>query len=107
MQVVLDACVPARFATWLPGHQVSTLSGLLGASDLDDGPLLERLKDRCQALITVDKNIPFQQNVSHLTYGIVIIRARSNRLEHLIPLAPGTLSALADLRPGQVLYVGV
>jgi hypothetical protein len=42
-----------------------------------------------------------------LSFGIVLIRARSNRLEHLTPLAAATLAALEGLVPGELRLVGV
>jgi predicted nuclease of predicted toxin-antitoxin system len=107
VRVVLNACVPARFAGWLPGHEVTTVGRLLGSSDFDDGQLLKALRGRCDAFVTVDKNIPRQQRVTELPFGVVILRARSNRLEHLTPLAGATLAVLEGLSPGDVRAVGV
>ena len=58
-----------------------------------------------EAFVTVDQNIPFQQNLKSVGLGIVILVARSNRFEHLEPLVPGTLAALAGIRPGNVVRV--
>jgi len=35
-----------------------------------------------------------------------VLIAPSNRVEHVLPLAPDILRALAALRPGQVAHVG-
>ena len=85
---------------------MTTVGELLGRTDFDDGPLLEQLQGRCDAFVTVDRSIPFQQALTAMPFGVLVLRARSNRLEHMVPLAHGLLSALGELRPGQVLHVG-
>jgi hypothetical protein len=70
--------------------------------DLDDGPLLDRLDGRIDVLITVDKSLRFQQDLSPRTFGVIVLRARSNRLGDLKPLAEKVLAALPTLEPGRV-----
>ena len=57
-------------------------------------------------LVTMDRGIEHQQNLSALSFGVLLIRAASNRMEHLDPLVPAILDALVLLRPGQILHVG-
>ncbi len=45
-------------------------------------------------LVTMDRSIEFQQRISTLPFGIVLIRASSNRMPDLRPLVPSILSAL-------------
>ena len=58
-------------------------------------------------LITMDRGIEFQQQVSTLPFGIVIVRARSNRIQDLVPLVPAILAAIAASKPGRIQRVGV
>jgi hypothetical protein len=64
------------------------------------------MRGEYDALVTMDRSIEFQQNVSALPYGIVLIRAASNRLSHLVPLVPSLLEAFASIEPGQLRRVG-
>jgi hypothetical protein len=57
-------------------------------------------------LVTMDRGIEFQQQVSMLPFGIVVVRARSNRLQHLSPLVPAIVAAIAATRPGRIQQVG-
>ena len=107
MRIVLDACVPRRFAAAFQPLSLLSVGDLLGTTDLDDGPLLAALRDRCDAFITMDRSLRFQQNLGGLPYMILLLRARSNRLEHLLPLAPAVLLALQDTERGAVREVGV
>ena len=107
MRIVLDACVPVALAAFLPGHEVATVGQLLGTTDIDDGPLLDRLAVHCDAFVTVDKNLRFQQNLRGRPFPIILLRAHSNSLEHLVPLASRLLAEVRRARPGDVSVVGV
>lgn len=96
---------PRAFAADLPGHEVSTLpqAGFAGAKN---GELLKLIAAAgFDAFITVDKNLPSEQRSAKLPFGIVVLRARSNRLQDLQPLARKTLEALKDLKSGVVVVV--
>jgi len=58
------------------------------------------------ALITVDKSLPKQQRVSTRSFGVVVLRAKTNRLIDLLPLVPALHAALDELRPGAVYELG-
>ena len=107
MRIVLDACVPAGLTRFLPGHDVTTVGQLLGTTDVDDGPLLDRLAPHCDVFVTVDKNLRFQQNLRGRPFGIVLLRAHSNSLEHLVPLVPQVLQLIRRIPPGECRVVGV
>jgi hypothetical protein len=47
-----------------------------------------------------------QQNIATLPFGIILLRAPSNRLIHLRPLAPAILATLTTLAPGELRIVG-
>ena len=105
MRVLLDENIPVDLATLLGGHEVQTVSGL-GWQGLQNGELLQRAVDRVDAFVTMDRNIEHQQGLADQTFGVALLRARSNRMVHLRPLVPGLLHALADLKPGQIVRVG-
>ena len=58
-------------------------------------------------LITVDRNLQFQQNVAASGLAVIVLHARSNRAEDLEPLVPALLEALNSVQSGQVAHVGV
>lgn len=101
MRVLLDGCVPRRLALELSGHEIRTASEL-GWSDLDDGPLLDLMAGRFDVLVTVDRSLPMQQNLAQRPFGVVVLRARTNRLADLLPLVPALRQAIEELGPGQV-----
>ena len=70
--------------------------------DLDNGDLLDAMAGIFDALVTVDKRLPQQQHIKDRPLGVVVLRARSNRLSDLLPLVPDILAALVTLEPGAV-----
>lgn len=105
MRVVLDACVPRRLADALVGHEVKT-AHQMGWGNFDDRPLLDAIAGRFDALVTVDKSLPKQQRLDDRPFAVFVLRAKTNRLEDLLPLAPELNAALANAAPGQVLELG-
>jgi predicted nuclease of predicted toxin-antitoxin system len=102
MRVLLDTCVPKRLARDFPGYEVRHATEL-GWGDLDDGPLLTAMAGSFDVLVTVDQNLPHQQNLSSRPFAVIILRAKSNRLTDLARLVPKLRAALKRTAPGQVI----
>jgi hypothetical protein len=52
------------------------------------------------ALITVDKNLAYQQNKVCLTISVFVLKAQSNELPYMLALVPKLEVALASYEPG-------
>lgn len=98
MRLLLDECVPARLRNALPAHDVVTVSQA-GWSGTKNGKLLALAAAEYEALVTVDKNLPYQQNAATLPLAVVVLDAVSNELHHLLPLIPALEAALSRLVP--------
>ena len=95
------------FADLLPGHDVTTTQ-TMGWAGVKNGELVRRAAaEGFDVLITIDKNIEFQQNLASLPLSVVLVRARSNRVDDLEPLAPAVLAALDRILPQTLVHVGV
>jgi len=101
MRILLDACVPRGLRNSLSGHEVRTAPEM-SWGDLDNGALLDAMGGEFDALVTVDKRLPQQQDIKNRPFGVVVLRARSNRLSDMLPLVPGLQAALSTLKPGVV-----
>jgi predicted nuclease of predicted toxin-antitoxin system len=104
MRLLLDECVPARLRQLLPTHQVSTVVQA-GWSGIKNGKLLALAATGFDALITVDKNLPYQQHVASLPVAVLVLDAPSNELHHLLPLVPMLETALAQLQPRTLMTI--
>ena len=99
MRLLLDECIPARFKKALPLHQVSTVSQE-GWSGVKNGKLLALAATKFDAFVTVDKNLPYQQNTTSLPVAVVVFDAPSIELHCLLPMVPVLEATLQNLKPG-------
>lgn len=104
MRILLDECVPGRLARDLGPHDVTTVRSM-GWSGLPDGELLRRAERRFDVLLTVDRNLQYQQDISAFDVGLVVLAAGSNRLAALRPLVPDAVKAVRTIEPGTVVTV--
>jgi hypothetical protein len=106
MRLLLDECVPRTFKPELVGHDVWHVADM-GWSSKRNGELLRLMvAERFEALLTVDQNIEFQQNVRASGIGVIVALARTNRVRELRPLTQQILAAVAKLNPGELVRVG-
>jgi predicted nuclease of predicted toxin-antitoxin system len=105
VRVLLDSNLPSAFAGLLPGHRTETTHARRW-SDLDDGPLLDAAEREYDAFVTMDQSLRFQQNLRGRRLRIVVVRAYSNTLPMLAPVAPLVLDALREMGEGELRVVG-
>lgn len=98
MRLLLDESVPRRFRRALPNHEVKTVVEM-GWGGVKNGNLLALAAASFDAFITVDKNLPYQQNISDLALAVIVLDAHSNELPALLPLVPQLEKTLAMLTP--------
>ena len=106
MRILLDECLPKDLARVLPGHAIKTVPQA-GWASISNGKLLALITASAQfdVFITVDKNLPVQNKTSGLPFSIVVLRAKSNRLEHVLPFAAEILPRLNACKPGHVYVI--
>ena len=103
MKVLLDECVPRALKAVLSahGHECMTVQDA-GWSGKQNGELLDLAESQFDVLVTLDTNLRYQQSLAKRKIAIVVLRARSNRLEHLAPLFPACVKAIETARPGDL-----
>ncbi|MDQ3585743.1 MAG: hypothetical protein M3407_08225 [Acidobacteriota bacterium] len=98
---MLDECVDRRCAEELSPHEVKTVPQM-GWAGIKNGQLLSLAEAEFEVFVTVDRNLSFQQNLSRYNIAVLILRATSNRLADLIPLASLAISVLPTHSKGTV-----
>jgi hypothetical protein len=78
----------------------------MGWSGTKNGRLLALCSARFECLLTVDRNMAFQQDVQSLPVAVLVIDCRRNQLSALIPILPAVHRALAQLAPCKITHVG-
>ena len=96
MRLLLDESVPSRRRRSLAGHEVRTVVEM-GWSGVKNGELLALAATEFDAFITVDKNLPYQQNLAMLPVAVIVLDAPSIELPALLPLLPALERVLASL----------
>jgi len=103
-RVILDECLPRRLKRLFPGVESLTVpeAGLAG---LKNGKLLAAISGHFEVFVTIDANLEYQQNLRGLSFGIVVIHAKSNRLADIERMGVGLAEAVGRVGPGEVVHV--
>ena len=105
MRLLLDECVPRRLRRELSDHEVRTVPEM-GWAAKENGELLRLASNSFDAFITTDQRLNYQQNVSRFPIAVIVLVARRNKIEFLIPLAPELRRVLPQVQPGNVYRIG-
>ena len=76
MRVLVDKCVDWRILRDLTDHDAQTVKQL-GWEHIDDGALAAQQFD---VFLTVDKDLPREQNIASFEIAVVVLRGRTTRL---------------------------
>lgn len=98
MRILLDHCLPRRLARAFPSHTVRTTAEQ-GWNRLRNGKLLAAASSAFDLFLTIDKNLKHEQNMATLPLAVMVVMARSNRLDDVLPFVPIIEEELARLRP--------
>ena len=104
MKLLLDECVTRFVKRHLVGHDVHSVEEA-GFKGLENGDLLRAASGAYEVLITVDQNLPYQQNVAGLNIAILVLAAKRNSYARLKPLLPQALKALGTIKSGDVIRI--
>jgi predicted nuclease of predicted toxin-antitoxin system len=107
MRVLIDECAPSALRQMLSqrGHDCRTVQEQ-GWSGIKNGDLLNLAENIFDVLITIDTNLRYQQNLTGRKIAILLLVARSNRLEVLSAHFPACAQALETIQPAEFVVVG-
>ncbi len=105
MKLLLDECIDRKLSREFPGYEVKTVPQM-GWAGVKNGQLLALAAAEFDIFITVDRNLPFQQNLPQFDIAVIVLQASSNRLTDLKSLVPQILAILATVSKGQATVVG-
>jgi len=106
MKILVDECLPAPIKDCLSpfGHERKTVREI-GFGNKKNGELPALAEGKWDVLLTSDRNIKYQQNMTGRNISILILCAKSNRLKDLLPLIPACAKALLSLQGGIVVEI--
>lgn len=106
MRVLLDECIPRRLKAYLTGHECQTVAEA-GWAGQRNGELLSLAAGKFDVLLTLDKGLQYQQNLSGHVLSVLVLRVQSNRIEDLIKRVPACLRSLESIASGQIIRIGL
>lgn len=104
MKLLLDECIDRKFAKEFVGYEVKTVPQM-GWAGVKNGQLLALAETEFDVFVTVDRNLSFQQNLPQFNIAVIVLKAPSNRLTDLKPLASEVTAILATVVKGQATIV--
>jgi predicted nuclease of predicted toxin-antitoxin system len=106
MKILLDECIPRKLKFYFPEYECQT-GPEAGLANQKNGVLLSLAeKAGFQLFFTMDKGFEYQQNLAGRSIAILIVRARSNRLQDLLPHVEMCRSIMTSIRPGELIRIG-
>jgi collagenase-like PrtC family protease len=105
VRILLDECIDENLRHGFVEHECHTCR-YAGLKGLANGELLAAAEQAgYDVLITVDKNMPHQQNLSDRGISVIALDGRSTSFDDLVMLMPDMLTAVDALQPGQLLHI--
>jgi predicted nuclease of predicted toxin-antitoxin system len=107
MKILMDECVPAGLKSHIAsfGHECKTVRQA-GYGSKKNGELLALAEVQWDVLLTSDRKIKYQQNMTGRKVAILILCVKTNRMQDLLPLMPECAKVLLAIQPWQVVEVG-
>lgn len=92
IRVLLDENLPRKLKRSLTAETITVPE--CGWGGIKNGELLRKAAAEFDVMLTMDRGIEHQQNLSGLSLCLIVLSAVSNDLDDLLPLVPSINSAL-------------
>ena len=101
MKILVDECVDWRILRDLTAYEAKTVKQL-GWEHVQDGELLSLAAAHFDVFLTVDKDLPREQNIASFDIAVIVLRGRTTRLIDLRELFVLLEEALQRARPREL-----
>lgn len=102
MKVLLDECVTRKLKSRLTNHEVYTVTDMQW-NGLKNGMLMSAaIGEGFDMLLTIDKNLEFQQNLKKYNIIVVVFDVMQNNVKLYEPLLPVFEAQLPTFMKGSV-----
>lgn len=105
MKILLDECVTKRLKKYFEGIEVFTVSEL-GLSGMKNGQLMNYCtENKIDILLTIDKNLLFQQNLEKYPVTIVVFNCLTSKLEEILTFLPSLKNQLNSFEKSKAYFI--
>jgi predicted nuclease of predicted toxin-antitoxin system len=88
MKILLDECITKRLKLHLQDFEVFSVHEL-NLSGIKNGKLMSFCSENnFDILLTIDKNLMFQQNLEKFKVSIVVLNSKTSKIEELVTFLP-------------------
>src|ERR1039457_3757367 len=101
MRILLDECVNPRLRLAFPGDEVKSVAEM-GWRALTNGALIKEASSFFDVLVTLDRNLRFQNRTGKYPLGIVVIVTQFNHLAAYRPQFAEIRDLVRQTKSGQV-----
>jgi len=108
IKILMDECLPKKLKyriEELDSNLFVRTTPEMGWASLSNGNLLSVAEKEFDVFITSDKNLSFQQSIHSSTIQVVLLKARTNTYEDLLPLVEKLPSVVKAHEPGKFLEI--
>jgi predicted nuclease of predicted toxin-antitoxin system len=96
MKILLDECITKKLKRYLTDHEVFTVTEM-GWSGLKNGKLMSKcIENNFEILLTIDKNLTFQQNLKRYPLAVVVLNSPSSKIEEIVLYVPSFLKKIGE-----------
>jgi predicted nuclease of predicted toxin-antitoxin system len=97
MKILLDECVTKRLKPHLKEFEVFTVTEM-GWGGVKNGKLLTLcVENNFDVLLTIDKNLVYQQNLNKYKISIVVLNTITSKIEEIVEFIPSLKKQLLNL----------
>ena len=100
----MTSLFPGGLGDHLPGVEVHSVHDT-NWTGLKNGDLLRAAEQDYDVFVTADQNLQYQQHLAGFSIRVVVLAAKTNRLQDLLPLVPALLEQARQLAEGEVAVV--
>lgn len=107
LRVLLDENVDRHIRTLLDEDFVVRTVPDMGWAGLQNGGLLRAAALDFDVFVTMDRNLPYQQNLKSLDLAVVVVRSRSNAFADVEAILQDLNRAIRVAKSGAATFVGL
>jgi predicted nuclease of predicted toxin-antitoxin system len=105
MKILLDECVTKKLKQHLTEFEVETVVEM-NWSGLKNGNLMKvATEENFDILLTIDKNLRFQQNLKNYNISVVVLDVEKSKIEFLVELLPKFIAKIGEFEKGKAYLI--
>jgi predicted nuclease of predicted toxin-antitoxin system len=102
MKILIDENLPVKLKYRLTDFDICTVHDMKWDSYKNGELISEAIKNKFDVLLTSDKNLEFQQNISKLNISIIVLDIPLLKWTYIEPLLTKIKKQLSSIEPGEI-----